>query len=278
MQYCDLHVHSDHSDGTCTVAELLQLAKEAGLRAIALTDHNSVSGLPEIMAAETDVEVIPGTEFSTEYDGTELHILGLYIKPEYYDAVTDRAEQFMRDKEQSNINLCEALTAGGYPMDYEKIKAATTDGFVNRGVIGAEMVRLGYIESIRHGFKTLLNEKMGYYVPPKRPDALETIRFIKSIGAVAVLAHPFLSMERPQIEAFLPLAVEAGLDGMEVLYSKNSQEETATSFELIEKYGLLPSGGSDFHGANKPDIAIGTGRGELKIPYNWVQTLKTKKI
>ena len=277
MQYCDLHVHSDHSDGTCTVAEVLEIAKKAGLSAVALTDHNTVSGLPEFMAAAKDIEAIPGTEFSSEYDGTELHILALYIKPEHYDVVTERAERFMRDKEQSNINLCAALTAAGYDLDYEKIKAATADGFVNRGVIGAEMVRLGYIESIRHGFKSLLNEKMGYYVPPKRPDALEIIRFIKSIGAVAVLAHPYLSMKQPQIEAFLPLAVEAGLDGMEVIYSRNSDEETAASFELIEKYGLLPSGGSDFHGGNKPDIDMGTGTGNLKIPYNWAQTLKMKK-
>lgn len=278
MQYCDLHVHSDHSDGTCTVPELLEIAKAAGLRAIALTDHNTVAGLPEILAAETDIEIIPGTEFSTEYEGTELHILGLYIKPEYYDAVTDRAEQYMRDKEQSNINLCKALTAAGYPLDYDAIKAATTDGFVNRGVIGAEMVRLGYIESVRHGFKTVLGEKRGYYVPPKRPDALEIIRFIKSIGAVAILAHPFLSMEQPQLEQFLPLAVEAGLDGMEVLYSRNSEEETKASFQLIEKHGILPSGGSDFHGENKPDIDMGTGRGDLRIPYDWVEQIKLKKI
>ena len=278
MKCCDLHVHSDHSDGTCSTTQLLELAEKAGLSAIALTDHNSVSGLPEIMAAETTVEVIPGTEFSTEFEGAELHILGLFIEPEYYEVVTDRAEQYMRDKEQSNIDLCKALTAGGYPLDYDKIKAATADGFVNRGVIGAEMVRLGYIESIRHGFKTLLNEKQGFYVPPKRPDALEIIRFIKSIGAVAVLAHPFLSMELPQLEQFLPLAVEAGLDGMEVLYSKNSEEETKASFELIEKYGILPSGGSDFHGENKPDIDIGTGRGDLKIPFSWVNQLKLKKL
>lgn len=278
MQYCDLHTHSDHSDGTCTVTEVLDRAKKAGLSAVALTDHNTVSGLPEFMAKAEGIEAIPGTEFSSEYAGTELHILALYIEPEHYGAVTERAEQFMRDKEQSNVNLCKALTAAGYDLDYEKIKAATADGFVNRGVIGAEMVRLGYIESIRHGFKSLLNEKMGYYVPPRRPDALEIIRFIKSIGAVAVLAHPFLSMERQQIEEFLPKAVEAGLDGMEVLYSRNSDEETAASFELVEKYGLLPSGGSDFHGENKPDIDIGVGKGALKIPSRWAEEIKMKKI
>ena len=278
MQYCDLHTHSDHSDGTCTPRQVIELAKKAGLQAVALCDHNTISGLPEFLAAADGIEAIPGTEFSTDYLGTELHILALYIKPEDYETVTAKAEKYLIDKEQSNIDLCAALTAAGYPLSYEKIKAATTDGFVNRAVIAAQMVRLGYIESVQQGFKTLLSQKHGYYKPPVRPDAFEIIRFIKSIGAVAVLAHPFLNLSRQELEVFLPQAVEAGLDGMEVLYSKYSPEETAESFELIEKYGLLPSGGSDFHGQNKPDIAVGTGRGNLKIPYDWSQQIKLKKI
>lgn len=278
MQYCDLHTHSDHSDGTCTPEEVIKLAKKAGLQAVALCDHNTVSGLPEFLAAADGIEAIPGTEFSTDYLGTELHILALYIKPEDYEAVTAKAEKYLIDKEQSNIDLCTALTAAGYPLSYEKIKAATTDGFVNRAVIAAQMVRLGYIETVQQGFKTMLSQKHGYYKPPVRPDAFEIIRFIKSIGAVAVLAHPFLNLSRQELEIFLPQAVQAGLDGMEVLYSKYSPEETADSFELIEKYGLLPSGGSDFHGQNKPDIAVGVGRGNLKIPYCWAQQIKLKKI
>ena len=277
MQYCDLHTHSDHSDGTCTPAEVIQLAKEAGLRAVALCDHNTVSGLPEFLAAAEGIEAIAGTEFSVDHKGTELHVLALYLKPEDYDAVTARTEKFLQDKEQSNIDLCKALTGAGYPLDYEKIKAATIDGFVNRAVIGAEMVRLGYVESVQQGFKTLLSQKHGYYKPPVRPDVFETIRFIKSLGAVAVLAHPFLNLSRQELEAFLPVAVEAGLDGMEVLYSKYSSEQTQAAFELAEKYGLLPSGGSDFHGENKPDIAVGTGRGGLKIPYDWAWQIKLKK-
>ncbi len=278
MQYCDLHTHSDYSDGTCTPAEVIELAKKAGLVAVALCDHNTVSGLPEFLAAAHGIEAIPGTEFSTDYQGTELHILGLYIKPEHYAAVTERAEQYLIDKAQSNVELCQALTEAGLPLDYEKIRAATADGFVNRAVIANEMVRLGYVESVQQAFKTLLSEKKGYYKPPVRPDAFEIIRFIKQIGAVAVLAHPFLNLDRQELEAFLPRAVEAGLDGMEVLYSKYDEAQTAASFEIAEKYGLLPSGGSDFHGRTKPDIAVGVGRGDLKIPYAWAEQIKMKKI
>ena len=277
MQYCDLHTHSVHSDGTCTPAEVIKLAKEAGLAAVALCDHNTVSGLPEFLAAAEGIEAIPGTEFSTDYKGTELHILALYIEPRHYEAVTEKAERFLIDKEQSNVQLCRALTEAGYKLSYEEIKAGTADGFVNRAVIAAEMLRLGYAESVQQAFKTCLSEKHGYYKPPVRPNVYEIIRFIKSIGAVAVLAHPFLNLSREELEAFLPEAVEAGLDGMEVLYSKYSEQETAASFEIAEKFGLLPSGGSDFHGENKPDIAVGTGRGNLKIPAQWAQTIKIKK-
>lgn len=278
MRYCDLHTHSDHSDGTCTPAEVIALAREAGLQAVALCDHNTVSGLPEFLAAAQGIEAVPGTEFSTDYKGTELHILALFIEPEHYAAITEKAERYLIDKEQSNIDLCAALTAAGMPLDYEKIKSATADGFVNRAVIAAEMVHLGYAESVQQAFKTKLSEKHGYYKPPLRPDAFETVRFIKSIGAVAVLAHPFLNLDREALEEFLPAAIEAGLDGMEVLYSKYTEQETRMSAELVEKYKLLPSGGSDFHGENKPDIAVGVGRGNLKIPYIWAKEIKMKKI
>ena len=277
MNFCDLHTHSDHSDGTCSPGKVVELAKKAGLTAVALCDHNTVFGLPEFLAAADGIEAIPGTEFSTDYNGTELHILALYIEPRYYGAVTERAERFLIDKEQSNVRLCRALTDAGYPLAYEEIKAGTTDGFVNRAVIAAQMVRLGYTESVQQAFKTLLSEKQGYYKPPRRPDAFEIIRFIKSIGAVAVLAHPLLNLDRAELEAFLTEAVEAGLDGMEVLYSKYTEEEREISLEIVEKYKLLPSGGSDFHGENKPDIAVGVGRGNLKIPAQWAKAIKMKK-
>lgn len=278
MNYCDLHTHSEHSDGTCTAAQVVELAKAAGLAAVALCDHNTVSGLPEFLEAGKlqGVQTVPGIEFSTDYKNVELHILALFVKPEHYGAVTERASRYRIEKEQSDILLCQALTDAGYSLDYEQIKGQTADGFVNRAVIGAQMVRKGYVSSVKEAFKNFLDPKWGYYQPPKRPDAFETIRFIKSIGAAAVLAHPFLNLDRQELEIFLPAAVKAGLDGMEVLYSKYDAETTALSCELAERYGLLPSGGSDFHGKNKPDIAVGTGRGDLRIPTSWLDALKCR--
>jgi predicted metal-dependent phosphoesterase TrpH len=139
------------------------------------------------------------------------------------------------------------------------------------------MLELGYVESVQAAFRTLLSPKHGLYHPPKRIDAYDAIRFIKSIGAVAVLAHPFLSMDENLLRAFLPRAVEAGLDAMEVFYSKYTEETTLLAVKIAEEYGILPSGGSDYHGGNKPDIAIGIGRGDLKIPHQWLNGLKKRK-
>ena len=126
---------------------------------------------------------------------------------------------------------------------------------------------------MQDAFKNWLSEKHGYFHPPKRPDALEMIRFIKSIGAVPVLAHPFLNLDEARLRIFLPLAVEAGLLAMEVYYPKFSEEQTALAMLLAEEYGLLPSGGSDFHGANKPDIQMGTGRSNLRISHSVLENL-----
>lgn len=274
-RYCDLHTHSTYSDGTLTPAQLITEAQKQGLSAIALTDHNTVAGLPAFLEAAVDsgVEAVPGVEFSTEYREMELHILGLYIRPEHYETVNRLLQQFLDRKEQANIAMIQRLNQAGIPLNYEKIRQASA-GSINRAVIGAEMVRMGVCESVKEAFSQWLSPKKGYYIPPKRPDAFETIRFIKSIGAVAVLAHPFLSMDEGMLRAFLPDAVRAGLDGMEVFYSTFDAQTTALAEEIAEEYGVLKSGGSDFHGENKPDIALGSGKGNLQIPLHLLDALK----
>ncbi|MBE6978336.1 MAG: PHP domain-containing protein [Ruminococcaceae bacterium] len=276
MKLCDLHTHSVFSDGTCTPAEVIRLAKAANLSAVALTDHNTVAGLPHFLtaAADSGVEAVPGVEFSTDYGEKELHILALFVRPEHYSVITEVLEDASRRKEQSNIDLVQALNRAGYALDYAAIKARTPNGQVNRAHIAAELTRLGYTEDIQAAFKQLLSPKRGLYVPPKRISSAEAIRFIKSLGCTAVLAHPFLNMDEPLLRGFLPEAVAAGLDGMEVAYSKYTPDTAALAAKIAAEFGLKPSGGSDFHGGNKPDIAIGTGRGDLMIPMDWLEALR----
>lgn len=273
---CDLHVHSCFSDGTCTPKQLIEIAERIELSAIALCDHNTVAGVPAFLQAAKNcaVEAIPGIEFTTVYQEKELHVLALFVAQRYFAAINAKMADFLRLKDQSNIALVDALKRGGYAIDYDMIKAGTPNGQVNRAHIAAALVQKGYVASAKEAFSSLLNPGCGYYAPPERWDAFDAIRFIKSIGAVAVLAHPFLSLEEDMLRKFLQQAKQVGLDGMEVAYSKYDQATTELSSRIAKEFGLLPSGGSDYHGGNKPDIALGVGRGNLRVPSAWLDDLR----
>ena len=275
-KFCDLHTHSNYSDGTWTPEQLIREAEALGLEAVALCDHNTVAGLPEFVEAgrRSIVEAVPGIEFSTEYRGIELHILGLFIQEQYYEAVNELLSEALEQKKQSNVALVEKLKEQGLDVTYEVIEAEA-GGTVNRAVIGAYLVRHGCCGSIEEAFDKWLNLDRGLYVPPKRPDAFEVIRFIKSIDAVAVLAHPLLNLDETQLREFLAQAEE--LDGMEVYYSKFTEEETELAGKIAVEFGLVKSGGSDFHGANKPDIQIGVGKGNLRVPMECFHQLRMRK-
>ena len=274
--FCDLHIHSVFSDGSYTPAELIDASVALGLSAVALTDHNTVDGLPDFLVAAEgkNIDAIPGTEFSADYDGTELHLLGLYIPKAYYPQVTALLADALIRKERSNIDLIESLRKAGYPLDYAAIKAKTPKGKINRAHIAAEMTALGYTASVNEALHTVLAPGAGYYTAPRRLSVWETLDFIRSLGAVPVLAHPYLNLNREALLDFLPKARQRGLVGMECHYSLYDSQTTADALALAEQFRLLPSGGSDFHGAIKPNIHLGTGKGNLRIPYEWVAALK----
>ncbi len=270
MKY-DLHTHSIFSDGTLTPTQIIQSAAQQGLT-VALTDHNTVSGLPEFLAAAEALgaEAVPGIEFSTDYQGTELHIVALFVRPESYGVIGEYVAEGDRQKDQSNRDLIARLQAAGYAIDYADILAQTPDGRVNRANIGAELVKKGYVPTVKAAFDTLLKEKHGFYVPPKRPDAYDTIAFIRTIGALPVLAHPYLSMDRQRVEAFLPEAVDRGLVAMETEYTTYDPDTTAYARQAAARFGLKISGGSDFHGAVKPNNPLGC----VSLPEASYQALK----
>ena len=276
---CDLHTHSIYSDGTFSPAQLIAEAERNGISAIALTDHNTLSGLPDFLSAAKDssVEAIPGIEFSTDYQDAELHIVTLFVKPEHYGPITELTDAMNQRKQQSNLNLIDHLNRAGYQISYEKIKSSMPNREPNRALIAAELVRLGYCATVKEAFKTLLGTKCGYYQPPKHIDAFELIKFVRSMGLVPIFAHPFLSLkDEEQIEKFLEVATECGLQGMETRYPVFSAEQTSTLEKLAARFGLAQSGGSDFHGANKPDLSLGTGYGDLQVPYHFLNSLRDR--
>jgi hypothetical protein len=275
MKTCDLHTHSVFSDGTFTPVELIDHAIECGLSALALTDHNTISGLNEFIAAAEGkpLEIAPGVEFTTAYNGTELHILGLFVMPDAFSKVNEYINRATILKEESNYKLVKKLNENGYRIRYIDI-LENSKGHVNRANIAAELMKKGYLKSISEGFNTILSKAHGFYEPPERLSSLETIRFIRSIGAVAVWAHPYIHMNFEQADEFLPRAIDAGLQGMETMYSMYSPETTARAREVCLRYGLHESGGSDFHGANKPHISLGRGEDNLEIPYEFYKNLR----
>ncbi len=276
MKTCDLHSHSTFSDGTLTPSEIVSLAEKQGLSAVALTDHNTAKGLYEFMKAgkNSSVETIGGCEFSTEWKKHELHIVGLFFSEDRWIEVQDYVELLNFAKKSSNNKLIKNLNKAGYKITYEEVAALTDADEFNRAHVARILVRNGYAATMDDAFRNILGEKHGYYVPPKRLGAFSTIKFIKDNGGAAILAHPFLNLNYEELEEFLPLAKEAGLDAMETLYSKFDEETTQKAKELAKRFDLLESGGSDFHGEAKPDIQLGTGMGNLQVPLEFKEKLQ----
>ena len=275
----DFHIHTTHSDGSFTPAEILSMAKEAGLSAVALTDHNTVSGVPAFMAeaARQGVTAVAGTELSTLYHGKEIHILGLFIPESRYADVGALTAEYNTYKDKSNRDLIAALAKGGYTLDYEEMLRKYPDCTINRAHFARELVARGYVPTVSEAFDRILDEKNGYYVPPKRLELAEAIRFLRSIGAVTVWAHPLQFLDEATVREILPIAMDAGLLGMEVQHSSYDEDTVLLSKAIADEFGLLYSGGSDYHGTAKPKVKLGVGSlegEEPNIPDEYYEKLR----
>ena len=269
-------MHSIFSDGSWRPAELIAEARRLGLGAVALTDHNTVTGLKDFMQ-EADLQgvtAVGGVELSTEHEKDEYHLLGLFIAPEYYDKVERLAKEFHVLKEISNIETIERLNEAGYMISYADVRKKNPNGNVNRAHMAAELLEKGYVESVSHAFKTLLRDDAGFYVPPVRLQLIDAIKFLREINALPVLAHPLQGTDEATVRQLLPSAVEAGLIGMETRHSSYSSAQIETSEKIAADFNLLHSGGSDFHGDAKPDIRMGTGKGNLAVPLDIYRRLR----
>lgn len=273
---CDLHSHSRFSDGSMTPTEMVALAEQLGLSALALTDHNTSLGLKELMEAGrySPVITVPGCEFSTEYRGKEVHMVGLFFPQETWQEIEDFVELMHMAKRHSNKKLIEALQQDGYPVTYQEAAALTGSEDFNRAHVARVLMAKGVVSSVKEAFQTLLKEGNGYYTPAKKLGTLATVRFIQNYGGVSVLAHPFLNFTEEELREFLPLAKTEGLVGMETHYTEFSPETTEKAISLAKEFGLKESGGSDFHGEAKPTIALGSGWGDLVVPFSFYENLR----
>lgn len=277
-QYIDLHVHSCYSDGRLTPAELVSLALENHLAAFALTDHDTTDGIQQAQeaAAGTGLEVIPGIELSTDYCGKDIHILGLGVHTED-TRFQEYLKNFRNGRDTRNIKMIEKLAQAGIDISPEKMKQAfpAPDAVWTRAHFGRYLLEKGYVRNMNEAFERYIGDHGPCFVPRKKISSFEAIKVLHQNHALALLAHPLLyGFSRQHLEEFVAALKKEGLDGLEVYYSRNHFTDGSRMRALAEKYGLLPSGGSDFHGSNKPDISLGTGTGDLKIPYSIWEALK----
>lgn len=276
MARIDLHLHTRYSDGSLTPAEVVQLAHQAGVTAMAITDHDIVDGIPHAMEAATklDIEVIPGVELSSCFNEQELHVLGYFFEWQNPTFRENLAQQ-RRSRQIRNPQTIERLKALGLELSEDEVKAKAGSDSIGRPHIAQVLVDKGYVRDIQEAFDQYLKEGAPAYVPRTLADTREVIAWIRNAGGVPVLAHP--TWTRCQGESLYRLCTclkEAGLLGLEVFYSSHNRRQTSQYLELAKGLDLLVTGGSDFHGAANPAIQVGRGKGNLKVPVALLEPLR----
>lgn len=274
----DLHVHSNFSDGTLTPSELVEYAAAKGLRAFALTDHDTVAGLPEALAAAGKrIEVVSGIEFSTEYQGKDIHIVGLDFDPAD-PFFAGQLTRFQDSRSLRNEKMIARMRADGVDISARQLREAYGEPVLTRAHFARYLMEHGYVARMEDAFLKFIGEGCKYYVPREKVTPVQAVRLIRRAGGIPVLAHPLLyHLTEAQMEELLTVLKKAGLIGIEMLYSTHSKMEEQLVRALAKRHGLLPSGGSDFHGNNKPSIDLGSGRGNLRIPYAVLKNLRAAR-
>lgn len=278
MTQIDLHTHSNASDGTYTPYELVRLARNIGLKAIALTDHDTTGGLREALdtGREMDTEVIPGCELSVQYKG-QMHILGLWIRP-HAPALNASLLELRNKRNARNEIIVEKLNTQGVDITLEEIRTLAGEASIGRPHICRVLMNKGAVSSVQEAFDRFLGPHGSAYVPKEKFNPEKAISILKDEQATVVLAHPFsMMLDEKNLQKELTRLKDLGLDGVEVFYPEHTRQQTELYLSLCQKLDLLPSGGSDFHGTVKPHIKLGKGRGKLNLPYSLLESMKNKR-
>lgn len=278
MKLIDLHVHSTCSDGTFSPEELVLYAKSKGLSAIALTDHDTIDGIADAVqkGLEIGVIVVPGIEFSASYNNKEVHILGYYIDPQN-KLLKDQLKTLVAGRDARNAEMIAKLNEVGLPLTLEDLEATGSKNTIfTRAHFAAALLEKGYVNSRDEAFSKYLGAGKPCYIKRNHLTVATCIKLIHEAGGLAVLAHPKLyGYSNQEVTQILKDLKNQGLDGVECLYCTHSNDEVTHLLQVCLNLKLFPTGGSDFHGANKPRLDIGKGYGNLKIPFELLDALHT---
>lgn len=275
----DLHSHSTCSDGSETPARVVELAAEAGCSAVALTDHDGLDGLAAAAsrASELGIGFVPGCEVSCAFQPGSMHMLCYFVQPGSGPFVAELA-RLRTDREQRNAQLMDRLAALGMPIDAEELAEEAGGGIVGRPHVAALLVRHGHAASIDDAFVRIIGKGAPAYVSKGRIEPATIIDLVARTGGVSVVAHPLsLGLEPDALASTLDALAEAGLGGLECYYGRYDAETRTMLAGLARRRALVPTGGSDFHGSYKPDLAMGTGTGDLAVPDELLDELEARR-
>ena len=270
----DLHSHTNESDGTSSPAQLIDEAVRAGVNILGITDHDTFKGFDQAQqpADAAGVELVCGIELSTKLHGRSVHLLGYFLAnhglSEFRTWVLDQQAA----RRERNVRLVARLQELGFDITLEEAEARGR-GLTGRPHFAQILVEKGYVSSLRQAFDDYLDESAKGYVYRREPQFAEGVRRIREAGGIASLAHP---VRVPgDVRALMPELCEAGLNALEAYHSDHSAENTELYLDLAKRYGLRVTGGSDFHGAVKPGVKLGSGSdGNLKIPMDLMDRLR----
>jgi predicted metal-dependent phosphoesterase TrpH len=275
----DLHTHSSVSDGSDTPERIAELAAAAGCSAVALTDHDRLDGVTAAAgrAADLNVGFVGGCELSCEFGGT-MHVLVYWLDPEP-GPLQDELLRLQAAREDRNRRLAARLAEQGLPITYDEMVAEAGGVGVGRPHVAALLLRKNVVSSIQEAFDTWLAKGKPGYVNRERLTPDVALKLAAASGGVAVLAHPLsLGLEGAALESIVGELAQLGLAGLEAIYGRYTVDERAGLLDLAKRHNLVATGGSDYHGTYKPDLFIGTGRGDLEVPDLALEHLADRRL
>jgi predicted metal-dependent phosphoesterase TrpH len=265
----DLHTHTTFSDGSLTPTQLVEEAAAMGLTAVAVTDHDTVDGLPEALAAgeRLGVEVVPGVEINLEHDRVTMDMLGYFLAGQPSEELQEELAELRVYRDERNARMVERLAELGLPLDPADLSAAAENGAVGRPHIGEAMVRRGYASSIDEAFEVYLRRGAPAWVDRRRLSLGRALRLLRASGGLPVLAHPgIIRTGATGLNHIVRDASRSGLAGIECYYPLHDAATVASCLALAHRYALVPTGGSDYHGSVKPKARLGVGSGGGPVP------------
>jgi predicted metal-dependent phosphoesterase TrpH len=273
----DLHTHTTFSDGSQSPAELMEEAAAKGLTAVAVTDHDTIDGLSEALAAgeRLGIDVVPGVEINCEHERVTMDVLGYFLAGVPTDELRQELAGLRAYRDERNALILERLARLGLPLDAGDLAAGAENGAVGRPHIGEAMVRRGYVGSIAEAFELYLRRGAPAWVDRRRLALSRGIKLLRASGALPVLAHPgIIRTDAPGLARIVRDAARDGLAGIECYYPLHDEETVQRCLALAETFALVPTGGSDYHGTVKPTARLGIAAAGAPVPDHVLADLR----